>query len=612
MKKIYQKKKVRLFFCCVLSLFLLLGHTVVYASVRSASKPDPKIKLSEKEQEYIEKKKNLRVAVLDDWEPISAKKDSGRGYQGLAPDILRYVEEETGLKIEYIRADSYLDAVKMTESGMTDMTAAIIEYPGIELEVTYDLDFTEAYLQSQMMILQSKRVNLREQKVYEVAEVKGYPEFSDNPGLSRMSFATPKDCLLAVSSGQADIMYCDIFTGKSHLMKYNNRELISFPINVEMKFKMGISEIQDPVLKDILDNVITHMSRKEINDSLTRNRVNPMNKFGDFVYNYPFEIICVLLVLSVLAVVISSTYFRVKNRNSIALQGYVKSYCMLADTLGEAGLNYDYAADRMTVFGQCAEKLSMPREIDNFTDYLEGLNKEISLTKEQFKQMLEDGMQGKACDINLECRLHNGEWEHFRLIFSVVSTIESYQRPIYMIGCLNSIEEDFQEKERLLHLGMNDKLTGLLNRAGMEWQVKERLKDSEREKDLLLIVDVDYFKQFNDTYGHICGDEVLIYLGEQLKKNFRKEDVLCRWGGDEFLLYIFGGAEHPEAIRKKCRMLQKSMNAYSYEGRDIPVTLSIGGAAVREKTLEDAFKSADEALYIVKKRGRNDVHLLVK
>lgn len=306
-----------------------------------------------------------------------------------------------------------------------------------------------------------------------------------------------------------------------------------------------------------------------------------------------------------------SNYYRIKSRQRIALQGYTDSYCLLADTFGEAGFDYDYVEDTMTIFGKHAYKLSMPSIIENFSAYLEQEDKEISLTKEQFEKMLGDGMSGESYEIELKCRLKDGEWQHFRLFFSVIATDESYKRPVRMIGCLNNVEQNYQEKENLRYMGMYDKLTGLYNRTGMEWEMQERRKrGGNTDSDMLLVIDVDNFKSFNDKYGHQCGDDVLLFAGRQLQTTFRQNDVLCRWGGDEFLLYLIGAASHVELIERRCAALQKRMENYKYENRIIPITLSIGGASVGNRSFEEVFQDADKALYTVKENGRNGVCIL--
>lgn len=588
-----------------LCMVLVLGFGTV---TEVHAEEEQEIELSQEEQNYIKKKKVVKAAVLDGFLPISSGDEGKNQYKGFAVDILNRFGEETGLEISYVEAENYQEAIEMAESGKVDIAATIVEYGTEEKE--YDLEESEAYLSAQMMIFYNKSVDLSKLTEYELAEVKGYPQFTNNPTISHQEFDTLEECMKAIRSTHADIFYCDIFTGMSYVHRYENRDLRFFPINTEVQYKFGIVQ-EDIVLKNLLDRTIAQMSRKEINDSLKYNQGQYAYSFSEFVYSYVFEIIGAILVIAGLIILFVVTLTRIRSRQSIELHGYAKSYCMLADTFGEAAMNYDYLGDKMTLFGEYANKLAMPSEIENFSSYLEKEEKEISLSRERFEEMLTEGMAGNAFDVEFQCKLSNGEWHQFRLMFSVISTDEAYQRPVCMVGCLIDIEDEYEEKKKLLQMGMYDKLTGIYNRAGAEVEMKRHLQEPECiGRDLLLIIDVDFFKRFNDVYGHACGDDVLVYVAQQLKKIFRKGDILCRWGGDEFLIYLVSAAERTDAVRARCEELKKIMKKYRFEGNAIPVTLSIGGAIVEDMSLDATFQAADKALYSVKETGRDSVCIL--
>lgn len=594
-------------------IYVLLAALCVEAFLTKADKAWAKetqtADFTEEQQDYIDRKKVIKAVSVPDYRPIAAKDETDGTYQGLAIDILNKLGEQTGLEIEYIEADSYKSAMQMLEEGGADIVTVAAGYS--YSENLYEINLTEPYLNSQMMMLHSKSISLRNLPGYNIAEVAGYPVLSQNPAISHLQFSTPEDCILAIRSGHADVMYCDTFTGTNHLRQYGNRDMVFLPVNIEIQFRFGVSKSEEAVLTELLNDTIAGMSRWEINDSLTYNQRAAVYSLGDFVYYYPFEIICVILTVALLSMLVFGVYTKIKSRQSIATYGYAKSYAMLADMFGEAGLSYGYMEDKMTIFGKYADKLAMPSEIESFSAYLEDETKGISLTKQQFEWMLQAGMEGKAYDIDLKCRLKSGEWQHFRLIFSIISTEESYKRPICMMGCLTNTEEEYQEKKKLKTIGFQDNLTGLFNRAGAENAIRARMQsDNDITRDVLLILDVDYFKSFNDKYGHKCGDDVLRCVGAHLVQIFRKEDILCRWGGDEFLLYIIGLADYAEAIEERCIALQAKMREYMYENEAVPVTISIGGAAVGENSFEETFKEADKALYRVKEEGRDSIYII--
>lgn len=130
-----------------------------------------------------------------------------------------------------------------------------------------------------------------------------------------------------------------------------------------------------------------------------------------------------------------------------------------------------------------------------------------------------------------------------------------------------------------------------------------RLLDSMGEKACIMVVDIDYFKKVNDTYGHSGGDQVLVYLVETIKSCIREEDYVIRWGGEEFVI-ILTDCELEDAKSIAENIHQKIQSSRS------PVcsfTISIGVSGYDGMNYYTAINNADRALYVAKKTGRNKV-----
>jgi diguanylate cyclase (GGDEF)-like protein len=163
------------------------------------------------------------------------------------------------------------------------------------------------------------------------------------------------------------------------------------------------------------------------------------------------------------------------------------------------------------------------------------------------------------------------------------------------------LEESREARERLSHQASHDALTGLFNRGAYDML----MESVDREHMALILVDVDYFKSINDTYGHAIGDKVLRKVAEILQKSFRSVDIICRIGGDEFVVVM---------TRANSTMRQLVLNKIARANELLqhpkdglpPVSLSVGVAfSDRENPKGDIFTDADEALYRVKEAGRN-------
>lgn len=167
-------------------------------------------------------------------------------------------------------------------------------------------------------------------------------------------------------------------------------------------------------------------------------------------------------------------------------------------------------------------------------------------------------------------------------------------------------------RETLRSQSILDPLTGLYNRRFMEETLAREIRRAERNQRPLnvIMLDIDRFKQFNDTFGHEAGDAVLRELGQMLKVNTRGGDVACRFGGEEFVLILpettlENAKQRAEELREKSRQL-----TVLYHGQALGIiTISLGLATFPEcaTTAEALLRSADTALYRAKTEGRDRV-----
>ena len=154
-------------------------------------------------------------------------------------------------------------------------------------------------------------------------------------------------------------------------------------------------------------------------------------------------------------------------------------------------------------------------------------------------------------------------------------------------------------------------MTGLYNRRYLDDYVERELARAARSSQPLafLMLDIDHFKQFNDRYGHQAGDEVLLQVSQLLQQQIRSSDLVCRQGGEEFVVVI-PDLQSADAIAKADAIRQQiALYPFDIAGQQLGVTVSIGVAwfPVAGETLEEILKQADSALYLAKQQGRNCV-----
>ena len=171
---------------------------------------------------------------------------------------------------------------------------------------------------------------------------------------------------------------------------------------------------------------------------------------------------------------------------------------------------------------------------------------------------------------------------------------------------------NLQLRETLRNQSIQDPLTGLYNRRYMEQTLEREIDRAARSQQPLgiIILDIDHFKRFNDTFGHQAGDAVLQAVGRGLKKNIGSADMACRYGGEELVVMTRGTnldvtTKHAEQLR----LVVRSMRV-EYEGQPLGcITISLGVACFPKhgQTLQELIQAADAALYRAKASGRDRV-----
>jgi diguanylate cyclase (GGDEF)-like protein len=180
---------------------------------------------------------------------------------------------------------------------------------------------------------------------------------------------------------------------------------------------------------------------------------------------------------------------------------------------------------------------------------------------------------------------------------------------------VKELHKALQEKNReLQELANKDGLTNLYNHRYLQERLIKEIERAKRYNiDLsFVLIDIDHFKHFNDTYGHQTGDVILKTLGLILNKTLRESDMAARYGGEEFALILVhtGSNTAQEAVER----LRRTVEAYKFEvdNDHFQVTISLGIASFSQKaidTAKDLVECADKALYMAKNKGRNRVEI---
>jgi diguanylate cyclase (GGDEF)-like protein len=167
-------------------------------------------------------------------------------------------------------------------------------------------------------------------------------------------------------------------------------------------------------------------------------------------------------------------------------------------------------------------------------------------------------------------------------------------------------------RENLREEAIHDILTGVFNRRYLEETLPRELYQAQRRNSPLCIamLDLDHFKQFNDTFGHSAGDALLREVGQILHVNLRKSDISCRYGGEEFVLVLPDSSlENTRQRMEEICVLVKSLQVWHRNKQLGTITMSVGVAESSEhvSTVSELLRAADNALYAAKQAGRDRV-----
>ncbi len=197
----------------------------------------------------------------------------------------------------------------------------------------------------------------------------------------------------------------------------------------------------------------------------------------------------------------------------------------------------------------------------------------------------------------------------------MVKTIPIYDQDNKIVAAIEVFTDErfqkqiYQENIELKDILRIDPLTQVANRNYFDFEMTKRLEAAKLFSNTfgILMIDIDRFKNVNDTYGHLVGDEILKIVAHTLTSNVKKTDLVSRWGGEEFIAIVdVLNIEDLEIIAERLRLLVQASSYQLDEDNMVNVTISIGGTLVtKNDTIKTAIKRADDNMYHAKQNGRN-------
>lgn len=247
-------------------------------------------------------------------------------------------------------------------------------------------------------------------------------------------------------------------------------------------------------------------------------------------------------------------------------------------------------------FTENIEYIAKKRILSDFKDaYKEFLN------RDRLIQLYHHGKRVDSLDYK---RIYCGEERWIRSIVHLVKFDDT--KDIYAYLFVMDIDQQKNQELRLTKMAETDALTGLYNRHSAVKRVEKYLEETKHHQAVLMMFDLDNFKVANDVFGHTYGDYMIAQNAEKLRKFFRQGDVLCRVGGDEFMV-LCKEMENADAERKLGRIIKEMEIKYNDGEQEIIFSISAGYAMIPEDgtTFQELYEKADIALFAAKMDGKS-------
>lgn len=293
------------------------------------------------------------------------------------------------------------------------------------------------------------------------------------------------------------------------------------------------------------------------------------------------------------------------------------SYARIIDNIHD-GLYFVDSNRVITYWNKAAEKISgfTADEVighscaDNILTHIDANGNKLCLGKCPLQATINDGKPREA-----EVYMHHKDGHRIPVSVRASALTDEADEVIGGIELFTDISNQVANKLRVIELekmALLDNLTQLANRNYIEKELKSRFEEIKRLNIPfgILFMDIDFFKKFNDTYGHDVGDKVLQFVSKTFIANSRPFDLYGRWGGEEFIGIIRNiSSGNLEALGNRVRLLLQ--NSYiTHQDQKLNVTISIGATLVKkDDSIDSLLKRADTLLYKSKAEGRNRLTL---
>lgn len=575
-----------------------------------------KFSLTPQESTYLREKKLIKICVDPNWMPLEAIGEDGN-HVGMAADILNLIKAKTAVDFALVPSDTWVKSMELARLRECDMFPMAIETPKRKTI----LDFSTPYVSSPMVVAtKSSEVfidNLEEMEGKKLSLVEGYAFVElikmQYPRIDIVEVATLKEGIELVREGKVAGHLEPLIT-----LAYTLREEGVTDVKIGGKFdeewSLRIATRNDePLLKTIMQKALESIEENEIQAIYDKWLAVKFDGNTDYTWIYKIAAAAALLVLFGMW-----RYYEVHKLNRVIqrkneeLNNAYKQYAWLAENMddvvwvmnSEGGFVY-VSPSVAKLRGFSVEEVMQ----QTFEELIcEGSREDVINAMAASIETVQRGETPMMKIVRVEqpCKDGSTVWTEVnsRLV------VDKETGEMRFIGLTRDITQNVAYEKELEKMAATDRLTNLYNRHKIDTmlQVNKDLADRYGTAFGIVLLDIDHFKQVNDTHGHHIGDVTLQTFASILRNNSRKSDIVGRWGGEEFIIIVPHATK--ESIMRFAENLRAKIEQTRFEVVN-HVTASMGVALhAKHDSTETIVARADEALYSSKENGRNRVTFL--
>ena len=571
------------------------------------------VDLTPEERDYLAKLGPLTVAPDPDWIPYEHVDQHGR-FTGIAADLLDLLAKRLGIQFTYVLPKDWDEAVVWSRTGQVLILPFLNQTPAREEWLV----FTEPlFIDPNVFITREEHPF-----IYDATELTGktivLPRGTsmeerirrDFPNLKILNVATENEVFQAISHRQADMTLRSLTIAAYTIRKeglFNLKIAGQAPDRYVNRLRIGVLH-REPRLRDILNKGIATITPGERED-IINNHVN-------ITVVKPIDYGFILRIAGGLAALIALSFYwtwRLRKINAALAESERSKSVLLANLPGMAyRCRYEPQWTMEFVSEGCLQLTGYPTEDllhNRFLAYRDVIAPE---DRERIWQTCEQALSSGQ-SFELEYRIITAD-QHEKWVFEKGIFIHDDKNNVQAIeGLIIDITDRKRAEEELYRVSIQDHLTGLYNRRFVFAQLNTVIAEFQRagRSFSISIIDLDFFKKINDTYGHPAGDFILREFAGLLAANFRPYDLVGRYGGEEFLVATMN-IDLCQTEIMLARLRDRIKNCiFDYEGVSLTLTFSAGVANVNElaaeATIEKMIHIADDRLYLAKAQGRDRI-----